>query len=103
MNTKIIALLLALLVAYLLFDNHQQKRQWQQEQAKLHQSMQQLKAVVTNQDSDLVSKQNAVMEEARSQTQILQEQLNATEKQSELLEQRLQESEKQLRHYFIVS
>ena len=98
MNTKIIVPLLALLVllvAYLLFDNHQQKQQWQQQQAKLHQSIQQLQEVVTGQDSDLVKNQQAVIEETRSQSEILQNQLTATEKQSELLDQRLQESLKQ--------
>ena len=95
MNIKIIVLLLALLVAYLLFDNQQQKSLWQQEQVKIQDSVQQLQEVVTTQDSDLVSKQKVVMEETRSQTKILQDQLKESEKQSELINQQLQESLKQ--------
>ncbi|GJM05997.1 MAG: hypothetical protein DHS20C09_19930 [marine bacterium B5-7] len=95
MNTKIIVLLLALLVAYLLFDNQQQQSLWQQEQVKIQDSVQQLQEVVISQDSDLVSKQKVVMDETRTQTKILQDQLKASEKQSELINQQLQETMKQ--------
>ena len=95
MNTKIFALLLTLLVAYILFDSYQQKRLWQHEQAKVHESVQQLQEAVANQDLDLASQQKVMIEEVRSQSQILQNQLNATEKQSKLLDQQLQESLKQ--------
>ncbi|MGJ8662734.1 MAG: pilin [Marinicella sp.] len=95
MNMKIIAILLVLLVTYLMIDNYQQKQLWQQEQAKLHESVEQLQQSVKNQDSELALKQKAVIEETRSQTQIMQDQLAATAKQSELIDQQLQESQKQ--------
>ncbi len=95
MSIKIAAGLLLLLVAYLLYDNHQQKRQWQQEQSQLQQSIQQLQESVINQDTEQVNQQQALIEAAQSQTQILEQQLKATEQQSELLDQRLAESKRQ--------
>ncbi len=95
MYSKITAGLLILLVVYLLFDNHQQKLQWQQEQSELNQSLQQLQQTVSKQDTAQSNQQQALIEAAQSQTQILEQQLKATAQQSEMLDQQMQESKQQ--------
>ncbi len=95
MYIKITAGLLLLLVTYLLYDNHQQKRQWLEERNQLHESLQQLQKSVSTQDAEQVNQQQALIEAAENQAQILEQQLQATEQQSDLLDQRLAESKRQ--------